>query len=135
VITGGSASLLYFVATYLLVAARLAPVAASMFAWIVAFAAAYLVQRGWTFSGRHRHSVAFPRYLVAQFGCACVVALATQAISWIWRPSPLAISTGSAILSGALSYVISMKWVFRTAAPAAGDLEGAPRGETAHGRG
>jgi len=62
--------------------------------------------------GRHRHIDAFPRYLVAQFGCACFVTLATQAMTWIWRPGHLTTSIASAVLSGGLSYVISITWVF-----------------------
>jgi putative flippase GtrA len=116
-IIGGGANFAYFAGTYLLVTGSVAPFVASALSWSLAFAAAYLLQRGWTFSGQHPHGQAFPRYLIAQIGCGGVVALGTQAAAVIWRPTHLQISIGSALLSGALSYVASLTWVFRSAAP------------------
>lgn len=114
-IVGGSANAAYALSTYVFLAAGVVPFLASAIAWTIAFAAAYLLQRGWTFSGQHRHGEAFPRYLIAQVACCIMVALAAQTAAWIWRPTHLAISIGSTIFSGALSYFVSLHWVFRAA--------------------
>ena len=112
ILVGGGAAALFFVLAYVLVSAGVPPFAGSVFAYAMAFAFAYTAQRGWTFGGRHAHSRSFPRYLALQACCALFSGVVAHAAVALFGMSPLAMSAVTAVLSGAVSYVASSRWVF-----------------------
>src|SRR4051795_10266983 len=79
-VTGGGAAALFFALSVAFVTAGAPPFWGSLAAYAIAFLASYLLQRGWTFRGLHRHRHALPRYLILQLGCALSSAAAAQAV-------------------------------------------------------
>jgi putative flippase GtrA len=112
VAAGLGAALLLFVLTWSLAAAGLPPFAAGTIAYAVAFAAAYLVQRGWSFGGHHAHGHALPRYLIAQakaaFTSGVTAHFATTTLIWGHEASALLATTAAS----AVSFLLSLFWVF-----------------------
>lgn len=112
VVVGVGAAALFAVLAYLFARAGMQPVLASPIAYLIAFAFAYLTQRSWTFGAEQAHAVAFPRYLALQLGCAALSgAVSHVAVSW-YGASPLTMSLVAALVTSAVSYVLSSRWVF-----------------------
>ena len=112
VVVGVSAALLFAGLNYLLARSGMAPALAGPLAYLVAFAFAYLTQRRWTFSGEQSHAVAFPRYLALQLGCAALSgAVSHGAVAW-FGASPLAMAIAATLITSAVSFVVSSRWVF-----------------------
>lgn len=112
VATGLGAALLLLVMTWSLAALGLAPFAAGALGYALAFAVAYLVQRSWSFRGRHAHRHALPRYLAAQALAAltsgAAAHLATAMLSWGHGASAFT----ATVAASAVSFVLSLFWVF-----------------------
>lgn len=113
VVSGGLASLTFFVLSYVLLRLDWRPALANLSAYAVAFALGYLLQRGWTFGGQHAHGRAFPRYLIVQVAAAALTAGAGELGATVLKLPPLVVSLGSTGLSAAFSYAASSLWVFR----------------------
>ena len=112
VVTGGGAAALFFVLSIAFLTAGAPPFWGSLAAYAIAFLASYLVQRGWTFRGLHRHGHALPRYLILQLGCALSSAAAAQALDTLFAASVLLTSFIATGFAGVVSYVLSANWVF-----------------------
>lgn len=112
VIVGVGAAALFAALSYLFASAGLRPALAAPLAYLIAFAFAYVTQRSWTFSAEQSHAVAFPRYLALQLGCAVLSGVVSHvAVAW-YRASPLAMSVAATLITSAVSYVVSSRWVF-----------------------
>jgi putative flippase GtrA len=118
IIVGAGANFLLLLLTYALLRLGLPTFLAGSLGYAVAFCAAYLAQRAWTFEGRHRHGSALPRYVVAQLACAVVASLVGQVCADIFAMAPLATSVAVAGTAGVTSYFMSSRWVFRGRKPA-----------------
>jgi putative flippase GtrA len=109
---GVGASGLFFLLSWLFVSLGARPFAGSVTAYAIAFVAAYLAQRGWTFGAVHAHRDALPRYLAAQFGCALgsglIAKICIEGFAW----SPFWMSLAVTAAAGATSYLLSSRWVF-----------------------
>jgi len=110
-VVGVGAAALYAVLSYALVTAGMRPFVGSTFAYLLAFAIAYTAQRAWTFGAQQQHRVAFPRYAMLQLGCAALGGAVSQLATWLGA-SPLTMSVLAAIVTSAVSYVASSRWVF-----------------------
>ncbi|MDB5423580.1 MAG: GtrA family protein [Phenylobacterium sp.] len=110
--SGGGTALLFFCLSYLGMRLGFGPFAASAGAYAVAFLVGYAIQRGWTFEGRHKHGRALPRYLLLQLGCALLTSGVSQAAASLFAVPPLAISLMATALAGAISFTVSLLWVF-----------------------
>ncbi len=111
VISGGGAALAFFVLGWGFVAAGLSPFAATTLAYLIAFALAYSAQQFWTFAASRPLSTSLPRYLALQMGCGLLAASLSQATATLGlRPMLMSLATTLAV--GALSYVVSARWVF-----------------------
>lgn len=111
-LSGASTTCVYFILSYLLIRAGWRPFSANIASYAIAFLFGYLLQRTWTFRGRHPHREALPRYLAAQLGCALTVAVAADLAMSSLHPSPFLLSLGAASSSAGISYVVSVLWVF-----------------------
>lgn len=111
-VVGSSAAGLLFLLSFALVSAGLPPFAASLIAYAIAFGAAYLAQRGWTFGGRHGHDHALPRYFALQAGCAIFSGLVSHVSVTRFGMSPVAMSAVTTIAASAVSFFVSSLWVF-----------------------
>lgn len=109
---GIGAALVFFVLSYLLRRHGTPAFIASTSAYAIAFAMAYSAQHGWTFAGKHNHSRAFPRYLVAQLVCGLVSGVVAHVTADTLQTSPFVMSLAAMITAGATSYVLSSLWVF-----------------------
>lgn len=121
VAVGVAAALLFFLLTWLFIAAGVPPFAAGTIAYAIVFAVAYLTQRGWSFRWQHAHRQALPRYAVAQAMAALMSGLAAQiGISGLgWPPEASALLAACA--ASAVSFVLSLFWVFPARPGTAGD--------------
>ncbi|PWJ90462.1 putative flippase GtrA [Mesorhizobium loti] len=111
---GVGAALLFFVLSWLLVSLGLSPFIGSVVAYAIAVVVAYSAQRGWTFGGQHDHVSAMPRYLALQLGCALFSGLVSHLAVTRFGLSALAMSALTTVAAGAVSYVMSLLWVFPT---------------------
>lgn len=113
IIIGVSAALI-FVGTAFSLRSWMAapPYIASSAAFVTSFAYAYPMQRSWTFSGRHGHREALPRYFAAQVSCLVISALLSQALVVIWAAQPFAMAALTAVIVSAISFVLTRFWVF-----------------------
>jgi putative flippase GtrA len=112
VVTGAGAAALFVVLASLLAGAGMPPLLAGPLAYLIAFAFAYLTQRSWTFAAEQTHAVAFPRYLALQLGCAALSgAVSHVAVHW-YGAAPLTMSLAAVLVTSAVSYVLSSRWVF-----------------------
>lgn len=93
----------------------MAPFAAGIVAYALAFAGAYLAQHGWTFGGGRAHGAALPRYAAAQVVCAISAGLVGQVFGGLLAAPPLLVSLSITATAGLLSYVLSAYWVFAPA--------------------
>lgn len=109
---GAAAALLLFLLSWLFVSLGAPPFAGSVAAYAIAFAVAYLAQRGWTFSGAHSHGRALPRYFAVQLGCAlgsgAVAHAAVEGLGF----SAILMSAVVTVAASAMSFVLSALWVF-----------------------
>lgn len=87
------------------------PFLGTVVAYALAFCAAYLAQRAWTFEARHAHRMALPRYFVLQVSCALGAGLLAH-VAGSWSAPPLLTSAVATLTAGAVSYFVSMRWVF-----------------------
>lgn len=111
VITGATAAALFAVLDWSALSLSLPPFAGTAAAYAVTVVASYTVQRAWTFRGRHRHGQAFPRYLAAQIGCACLTAAIAQVLARFGL-SAAATSGCVTLIGSAASFCLSRYWVF-----------------------
>jgi putative flippase GtrA len=88
------------------------PFTSSVLAYFSALVIGYLLQRNWSFRGRHSHSAALPRYLALQASCAILSGLGAQIATTYFHMRPLAISILNTLLMALISYVVSLNWVF-----------------------
>lgn len=114
VIVGAGAALMFFVLSFLLRKSGAQPFAGTALAYVITFVTAYSAQRGWTFGGVHRHAEAFPRYLIAQAGCALVSGIAGHVAAEGLGLSAFWMSATVTILASSASYLLSQFWVFPT---------------------
>lgn len=111
VATGLGAALLLFVLTWSLAAAGLPSFIAGAAGYAIAFAAAYLVQRGWSFGGKHAHRHALPRYFASQAAAALTSGAAAHiASSFGWGHDAAALL--ATVAASAVSFGLSLFWVF-----------------------
>ncbi len=112
-IVGITASLMYFLLAWLLISMTVRPGLAAILAFTVAFLFAYSTQRRWTFASTEAHSWLMPRYLVAQLFCmGASAAVAELAHHGPLHSNAVAVAAMSTVVSGALSYLLSSRWVF-----------------------
>lgn len=90
----------------------LAPFTSSVVAYVTALGLGYLVQRNWSFRGRHSHSKALPRYIILQTGCAVFSGLGAQTATTYFHMPPLTMSIVNTLMMALISYVVSLTWVF-----------------------
>ncbi|MBO6717064.1 MAG: GtrA family protein [Rhizobiaceae bacterium] len=115
IVVGAGANLLLFVLVYVFHRLGVSAFPAAVVAYAVAFAGAYLAQRGWTFGGTHRHGRAFPRYLAAQLACAGLAGAVGHACDALLGAPPMLMAAAVAATAGAASYMLSSFWVFPSA--------------------
>jgi putative flippase GtrA len=112
VIVGGGAAALLMLLTLALLRAGAPPFLAGLGAYAVAFVAAYLLQRNWTFGGAGRHARTLPRYFTVQASCALVSGglshVLVKGLGW----PPAAASAAMTLCVSAVSYLASSLWVF-----------------------
>ena len=111
-LVGGGAALLLWVLGFLLLSAGVQPFIAGCAAYAVSFCVAYLLQRGYTFAGRHAHREALPRYVAAQ-ACAGLVAGVATALAQerLGLGHELSSAAGT-IAASATSLLLTAFWVF-----------------------
>lgn len=109
---GVAAALLFFLLSLLFVSLGAPPFAGSVAAYAIAFVAAYLAQRGWTFGAAHAHRDALPRYLAAQLACAMASGAIAHICVEVFAWSPLRMAVAVTATAGATSYLLSSLWVF-----------------------
>ncbi|THD63288.1 GtrA family protein [Phenylobacterium sp.] len=112
VVSGGGCAFLFFCLYYAGVSLGVRPFAANLIAYALAFSAGYLLQRSWTFGGRHRHQSALPRYAIVQVCCALLTSGVTEIATPHLQIPKLALSLVATIIAGGASYVASLLWVF-----------------------
>ncbi len=115
VIVGAGANLLLFVLAYALLKLGMPASLAGALGYAIAFAAAYLAQREWTFEGKHDHRSAFPRYVMAQVACAATSGLVGHVCAGAFATSPVVTSAVITATAGVMSYLLSSRWVFEAA--------------------
>lgn len=115
VIVGAGAALMFFALSFLLRKSGAQPFAGTVLAYAITFVTAYSAQHGWTFGGIHSHVEAFPRYLIAQIGCALISGIAGHIAVEGLGLSAFWMSATVTILASAASYLLSLFWVFPTA--------------------
>lgn len=117
---GVGAAFLLFVITWLFAAIGLPAFVAGTAGYAVAFAAAYLAQRDWSFRGRHTHRHALPRYVAAQVLAALASGGAAHVAAYLGFAAMFASACATVVASG-ISLVLSLFWVFP---PRAGEAVG-----------
>jgi putative flippase GtrA len=92
------------------------PVAATVVAFVVAFAAGFVLNRRWTFASRADPVAQLPRYLVVQLvGLAlnaAIMAFAVHVQGW----SPYAGLALAIVLVPPVTFALARGWVFRSRA-------------------
>ena len=116
VLVGLGANLLLFLLAYLFSRMGMPAFAAGATAYAIAFLAAYRAQHEWTFGGAHAHRRAFPRYLLAQIGCAVVSGSVGHVSVAVFDASPFWMSAALTAAAGVTSYLLSSRWVFADSA-------------------
>lgn len=111
-IVGMAANLLLFVLTYLFRKCGVAAFAAAAGAYAIAFMAAYVAQRDWTFGSIRGSRRTFPRYLAAQIGCAMASGLTGHFCAVLFAATPFWTSVSVTVVAGVTSYALSSRWVF-----------------------
>lgn len=112
IVVGTGANLLLFALSYLFQRAGMPAFAAGAAAYIIAFAAAYIAQRDWTFDGAHNHSRVFPRYAMAQLGCVATSSVMGHICVEGFGAPPFWASVAITATAGVTSYLLSAFWVF-----------------------
>ena len=113
VITGGSAALIFVATAFALRSwIEAPPYIASSAAFLVSFAYAYPMQRGWTFGSRHGHRTALPRYFAAQMACLALSALLSHALVVVWGAQPFVMADLTAGIVSVVRFVLPRFWVF-----------------------
>lgn len=112
ILVGAGAALLFFILAFLFRKSGAPPFAGTVAAYAIAFVIAYTAQHGWTFGGVHNHAEAFPRYLVAQIGCALGSGFASHVAVENLGLSAFWMSATVMVLASAASYLLSLFWVF-----------------------
>jgi putative flippase GtrA len=115
VVVGAGANALLFVLVFLFHRLGAPAFWAGVTAYAIAFGAAYLAQRGWTFGGAHSHRRAFPRYLAAQLVCAVASGAVGHICVAVFDAPPLLMSAAVTVTAGITSYLLSSLWVFPAA--------------------
>ena len=89
------------------------PVAATVVAFVVAFACGFVLNRRWTFDSRADPMAQLPRYLAAQLAglglSAAIMAYAVHARDW----SPYVGLALSIVMVPPVTYPLARWWVFR----------------------
>lgn len=97
----------------LIEATPLDPVAATAIAFVVAFAAGFVLNRRWTFASRADPLAQLPRYLVVQLGGlvlnAAIMAFAVHVQRW----SPYAGLALAVVLVPPVTFALARGWAFR----------------------
>ena len=110
---GVAGALIYFGCSYLLLTEwAWPPFWAGIGAYVIAFGFAYLGQKLWAFQSISPHRRSLPRYTFLQIGGAIFTSSAIHYLSLYTPLGPLIIAGMATIINGALSFVISSKWVF-----------------------
>lgn len=112
VIVGVGAAVLFFALAFCFARLGMQPFLSSAIAYLIAFVMAYTAQRGWTFHGEQDHRTAFPRYLTLQLGCSAFSGLVSQIAVSGFGATPFAMSLVATLLTSAVSYMLSSRWVF-----------------------
>jgi len=92
---------------------RIDPVAATVVAFAVAFAAGFVLNRRWTFGSRADPVAQLPRYLVAQLAGLALSAAIMYVAVHVQRWSPYAGLALSIVLVPPVTFALSRWWVFR----------------------
>lgn len=108
---GLGAAALLFSLTWLLTRAGLPPFSAGVAAYAASLAVAYLLQRGWSFGGRHAHGRALPRYLASQALAALTSGAVAHAASAGGFDAGLA-SAAATVAASSISLLLALLWVF-----------------------
>jgi len=111
-VVGAGANLLLLVLTYVLLRSGVPALLAGALGYAVAFGAAYLAQRDWTFGGAHGDGSPLPRYALAQVACAAASSLVGHLCAGVLAMAPASTSVAVTATAGAMSYLISSRWVF-----------------------
>lgn len=114
IVVGGSAALIFFVLTYLFLAAGFPPFGSSIVAYGTAFVFAYIAQHSWTFGGKFDHGHALPRYIAAQIFCALLSGLVSHIAATAGAPTSI-ISASAAFAGSFASFLLVRFWVFTEA--------------------
>jgi putative flippase GtrA len=101
--------------TYALLSGGAPPFWASVFAYVICFVVAYLLQRFWTFEAKHPHREALPKYFALQVACAVLSGLVPQVAIDHFGATHLVAAGLAASAAGVLSYVGSTLFVFPNA--------------------
>lgn len=111
-LVGAGANVLLFVLSYLFRTLGVPAFAAAAGGYAIAFVAAYVAQRCWTFASTASHSRLFPRYLAAQIICAALSGLVGHVSAELLALSPFWMSAAVTAIAGLTSYLLSSRWVF-----------------------
>lgn len=122
VAVGASCAVFYFLVNYTLyVILDLNQIIAALVSYVFSFFVAYCFQKNWVFRSSMVHSIALPRYAIAQVVAAVVTAILSQVISEKFNLlSASTISAISVLIAGVCSFVLSFFWVF-------GNVESKPK--------
>lgn len=111
-VVGAGANLLLLVLTYTLLHFAVPALTASVVGYAVAFGAAYLAQRDWTFSDISGGGSTLSRYAIAQVVCAAVAGLVGKLCGSTLAMAPLETSMAVTATAAVMSYAFSKHWVF-----------------------
>jgi putative flippase GtrA len=109
---GVGVAVFYMFLTFALVSEGAPPFWASVLAYAICFAVAYLLQRFWTFEAKHPHREALPKYFALQVACAVLSGLVPQVAIDYFGATHLAAAGLAALTAGVLSCVGSILFVF-----------------------
>jgi putative flippase GtrA len=115
VCVGLGVAVFFMFLTYALVSGGAPPFWASVSAYVICFAVAYLLQRFWTFEAKHPHREALPKYFALQAACAVFSGLVPQVAIDHFGATHLVAAGLAALTAGVLSYVGSTLFVFPNA--------------------
>jgi putative flippase GtrA len=113
-VSGGAATLLFFVSLLALTGWGVAPFAASVVAYFVCIGVSFGLQQNWTFRTRSPARVTFPRYLALQAGCATTSGIVAE-LGRFWGLDTLVLASATTLAMAGVSYLVSRNLVFRTA--------------------
>jgi putative flippase GtrA len=112
ILTGAGLAIFFFVVSFLLVSIGLVPFASSVLAYVSTLGIGYVIQRNWSFCGRHAHAKALPRYLSLQAGCAVMSGVDAQMATTFFHMPAVTMSILNTVIVSLISYVVSLNWVF-----------------------